>query len=106
MLCAAAITAVCVPLPAACKARPVQLPLPLLLPPVLRCRIGRTGRAGKKGLATAFFSEKDTGELPAGSPPCTCCLLFSLQRRSCFTFQDALDILDVQFRPPHGLPGC
>ena len=24
-------------------------------------RIGRTGRAGKKGLATAFFSEKDTG---------------------------------------------
>ena len=24
-------------------------------------RIGRTGRAGKKGLATAFFSEKDSG---------------------------------------------
>ncbi|KAL4419464.1 hypothetical protein ABPG77_003577, partial [Micractinium sp. CCAP 211/92] len=24
-------------------------------------RIGRTGRAGKKGLATAFFAEKDTG---------------------------------------------
>ncbi len=24
-------------------------------------RIGRTGRAGKKGLATAFFTEKDTG---------------------------------------------
>lgn len=24
-------------------------------------RIGRTGRAGKKGLATAFFSDKDTG---------------------------------------------
>jgi ATP-dependent RNA helicase DDX3X len=23
--------------------------------------IGRTGRAGKKGLATAFFAEKDTG---------------------------------------------
>ena len=24
-------------------------------------RIGRTGRAGKKGLATAFFTDKDTG---------------------------------------------
>ena len=24
-------------------------------------RIGRTGRAGKKGLATAFFSDKDSG---------------------------------------------
>lgn len=24
-------------------------------------RIGRTGRAGKKGLATAFFADKDSG---------------------------------------------
>jgi ATP-dependent RNA helicase DDX3X len=24
-------------------------------------RIGRTGRAGKKGLATAFFTDKDSG---------------------------------------------
>jgi ATP-dependent RNA helicase DDX3X len=24
-------------------------------------RIGRTGRAGKKGLATAFFTQKDAG---------------------------------------------
>jgi ATP-dependent RNA helicase DDX3X len=24
-------------------------------------RIGRTGRAGKKGLATAFFTDEDTG---------------------------------------------
>lgn len=32
-------------------------------------RIGRTGRAGKKGLATAFFAEKDTGERCTPQPP-------------------------------------
>lgn len=37
---------------------PVHRPV-RLSPPT--CSIGRTGRAGKKGLATAFFSEKDTG---------------------------------------------
>ena len=46
-------------------------------------RIGRTGRAGKKGLATAFFTDKDTG-LAKGMaellqarllPPCTYALL-------------------------------
>ncbi len=38
-------------------------------------RIGRTGRAGKKGLATAFFTEKDTGLAKSLAELLTVCTL-------------------------------
>ena len=57
-------------------------------------RIGRTGRAGKKGLATAFFTDKDTGLakslaelLQVQVPSCTSCQPCQTYQKGCMSAQ-------------------
>jgi ATP-independent RNA helicase DbpA len=68
-------------------------------PEIFVHRIGRTGRAGERGIALSIFTESDTPRLIAiekfQQKPCICDVYESLDRRPGFTLQSPMVTLQI-----------